>query len=121
YEAQRDDGQYHQRVAVKCIHPDLSSPPLVASFLRERETLAALDHPGIAGLVDGGVDRFGNPWFAMRYVAGDQIDTWCDRRRAGLQRRVALLVQACDAVAYAHGRQVLHQDIKPSNLMVTDE
>ncbi len=121
YEAQRDDGQYRQRVALKCIHRELSSPPLVASFLRERETLAALDHPGIAGLIDGGLDRHGNPWFALRHVQGDLIDTWCDRRRSGLQRRVELLVQACDAVAYAHARRVLHQDIKPSNLMVTDE
>ncbi|NCT69685.1 MAG: serine/threonine protein kinase [Xanthomonadaceae bacterium] len=121
YEAQRDDGQYRQRVALKCIHRELSSPPLVASFLRERETLAALDHPGIAGLIDGGLDPHGNPWFAMRYVQGDLIDAWCDRRRSGLRRRVELLVQACDAVAYAHARHVLHQDIKPSNLMVTDE
>jgi len=121
YEAQRADGHYHQRVALKCIRRELSSPPLVASFLRERATLARLDHPGIAGLIDGGLDRDGNPWFAMRHVQGDQIDTWCDRRRAGLRQRVALLVQACDAIAYAHGRQVLHQDIKPSNLMVTDD
>lgn len=121
YEAQRADGQYRQRVALKCIRRELSSPALVASFLRERETLAALEHPGIAALIDGGVDDRGNPWFAMRYVQGDQIDVWCDRRRANLRKRVALLVQACDALVYAHGQQVLHQDIKPSNVMVTHD
>jgi serine/threonine-protein kinase len=121
YEAQRADGQYRQRVALKCIRHGLASPALVASFLRERETLAALDHPGIAGLIDGGVDRAGSPWFAMRYVPGDQIDTWCDGRRATVRQRVELLVQACDALVYAHARHVLHQDIKPSNLMVTDD
>ncbi|HEV7269421.1 protein kinase domain-containing protein [Pseudoxanthomonas sp.] len=121
YEAQRADGQYRQRVAIKCIRRELSSPALVASFLRERETLAALEHPGIAPLIDGGVDGSGNPWFAMRYIQGDPIDVWCDRRRANLRKRVALLVQACDALVYAHAEQVLHQDIKPSNVMVTHD
>lgn len=121
YEAQRADGHYRQRVALKCIRRELSSPPLMASFLRERATLASLDHPGIAALIDGGLDENGNPWFAMHYVQGDPIDTWCDRHRADLRQRVALLVQVCDALGYAHGRHVLHQDIKPSNLMVTHD
>ncbi len=121
YEAQRADGHYRQRVALKCIRRELSSPTLVASFLRERATLARLDHPGIATLIDGGVDDVGNPWFAMRYVQGEQIDLWCDRRRADIRQRVTLLVQACDALAYAHGQHVLHQDIKPSNLLVTHD
>lgn len=120
YEAWRDDGQYQQRVALKCIRGELTSPRLVDSFRREREALAALDHPGIATLFDGGVEPDGQPWFAMRYVQGAQIDVWCDARGAGLRRRVELLVQACDALAYAHERLVLHQDIKPSNLMVND-
>jgi tRNA A-37 threonylcarbamoyl transferase component Bud32 len=120
YEAWRDDGQYQQRVALKCIRGELTSPRLVESFRREREALAALDHPGIATLFDGGVEPDGQPWFAMRYVQGAQIDAWCDARQAGLRTRVELLVQACDALAYAHQRLVLHQDIKPSNLMVND-
>nr|WP_298130081.1 serine/threonine-protein kinase [uncultured Pseudoxanthomonas sp.] len=121
YEAQRADGQYQQRVALKCIRRELSSPALIDGFLREREALAALDHPGIASLIDGGVDGDGHPWFAMRYVQGDHIEDWCDARGADLRRRVALLVQACDALAYAHDHGVLHQDIKPSNLMVSDD
>lgn len=120
YEASRDDGQYQQRVALKCIRTELTSPRLVESFRREREALAGLDHPGIATLFDGGIEPDGHPWFAMRYVQGAQLDAWCDARRAGLRQRVELLVQACDALAYAHQRQVLHQDIKPSNLMVND-
>lgn len=120
YEAWRDDGQYEQRVALKCIRSELTSPRLIESFRREREALAALDHPGIATLFDGGIEAEGRPWFAMRYVQGAQLDAWCDTRQAGLRQRVALLVQACDALAYAHQRQVLHQDIKPSNLMVND-
>jgi len=120
YEAWRDDGQYQQRVALKCIRTELTSPRLVEGFRRERETLAALDHPGIATLFDGGIEPDGQPWFAMRYVQGEQLDTWCDTRKAGLRQRVELLVQVFDALVYAHQRQVLHQDIKPSNLMVND-
>lgn len=118
YEAWRDDGQYRQRVALKCMRHELSSPRLVESFLRERETLAALDHPGIATLMDGGIDGAGRPWFAMRYVDGLPIDTWCQVHRAGVEQRIDLLVQACEALAYAHAHLVLHQDIKPANLLV---
>lgn len=121
YEAWRDDGQYRQRVALKCMRHELSSPRLVESFLRERETLAALDHPGIAALMDGGIDGAGRPWFAMRYVDGQPIDAWCRAHRAGIEQRVDLLIQACEALAYAHARLVLHQDIKPANLLVTPD
>ncbi|CAN7556249.1 protein kinase [Pseudoxanthomonas sp. LjRoot143] len=121
YEAWRDDGQYRQRVALKCMRHELSSPRLVESFLREREALASLEHPGIAALIDGGIDVSGRPWFAMRYVDGMPIDQWCDRHRASVEQRIDLLVQACDALAYAHARLVLHQDIKPTNLLVTPD
>ncbi len=121
YEAWRDDGEYTQRVALKCIRPELSSKRLVDSFRREREILAGLDHPEIATLFDGGVDDEGSPWFAMRYVEGAPIDEWCNQRQQTLRQRVSLLVHACDALAYAHLHLVLHLDIKPSNLFVTQE
>lgn len=119
YEAQRDDGQYRQRVALKCILTELATPALIAAFRDERNLLARLDHPGIAALIDGGVDDTGHPWFAMRYVEGVAIDVWCDRRRASVHERVDLLIQACEALAYAHAQGVLHRDIKPSNLLVS--
>ncbi len=121
YEAMRDDGQYQQRVALKCIRRELTNPSLVDAFRNERNTLAQLDHPGIAALIDGGIDPQGHPWFAMRFVDGEPVDVWCDERRAGIRERVELLARACDALSYAHGRMVLHQDIKPSNLLVTDD
>lgn len=119
YEAHRDDGHYQQRVALKCIRTELSSAVVVDSFRTERKILAGLDHPNIAMLFDGGIDDDGAPWFAMRYVEGAPIDEWCDQQRSSLRRRVELLVDACTALAYAHQRMVLHQDIKPSNLLVT--
>lgn len=118
YEAQRDDGQYQQRVALKFVQAQHSSPQLTAAFLRERQLLAQLDHPGIASLYDGGVDADGQPWFAMRYVPGAPIDTWCDVRRLGIGARVELLIQASRALAYAHAQGVVHGDIKPNNLLM---
>ena len=93
YEAQRDDGQYRQRVALKCIHRELSSPPLVASFLRERETLAALDHPGIAGLIDGGLD----PLAEREEAVGPVLDRWATDDDFWI-RRSALLANLISVV-----------------------
>ncbi|KAB8172210.1 protein kinase [Lysobacter maris] len=121
YEAHRDDAQYQQRVALKCIRAEMVSPELAAALCDERNLLAQLDHPGIATLLDGGVDDGGHPWFAMRFVDGIPIDTWCDERRIGISERVGLLLQACEALAHAHAQGILHQDIKPSNLLVTPE
>lgn len=121
YEAWRDDGQYTQRVAIKCIRAELSSARLLGSFRRERDILAGLDHPNIAALFDGGVDGDDQPWFAMRLVDGAPVDSWCDRHHKTLRARVQLLVDACDALGHAHRHMVLHQDIKPSNLLVTDD
>lgn len=118
YEAQRDDGQYRQRVALKFVLADHADPKLTAAFVQERQLLARLDHPGIASLIDGGVDADGQPWFAMRYVEGAPIDVWCDQRRLGIGPRVALLVQASRALSHAHAQGVLHGDIKPSNLLM---
>ncbi|QWP74828.1 serine/threonine protein kinase [Lysobacter sp. K5869] len=117
YEAHRDDGEFQQRVAIKCIRSGLESPELAAAFREERNLLARLDHPGIAG----GTDADGRPWFALRRVEGEPIDAWCERRRLSVGARVDLLLQACDALAYAHAQGVLHRDIKPSNLLVTAE
>ncbi|QQP97697.1 serine/threonine-protein kinase [Lysobacter enzymogenes] len=119
YAAHRDDGQYQQQVALKCIRSELDSPELVAAFRAERNLLARLDHPGIAGVVDGGIDGDGRPWFALRRVEGEPIDAWCDRRGLDVGARAELLAQACDALAYAHAQGILHRDIKPSNLLVT--
>ncbi len=119
YEAHRDDGQYQQRVALKCIRANLATPQLVVAFQTERDYLARLEHPHITTLLDGGVDATGSPWFAMRYVEGQAIDHWCDEHALPLRARVWLLLQACDALAYAHGQRILHRDLKPSNLLVT--
>ena len=118
--AERADGSLKRKVALKL--PRVSWDPSFAQrSLRERDILAALEHPHIARLYDAGVDALGRPFLAMEYVPGLPIDAWCDARRLPLAARVELLRQVADAVAYAHRRLVVHRDLKPSNMLVTDD
>lgn len=119
YLAERADGQFHRRVALKSIRTEYVTPDLNQRFLRERDTLARLTHPNIAQLYDGGVDADGAPYFTLEYVQGDSIVEWCDARHLGLRERVRLLLEVCDAVAYAHRNLVVHRDLKPANILVT--
>ncbi|ASR42932.1 hypothetical protein BEN78_05590 [Xanthomonas citri pv. mangiferaeindicae] len=121
YRARRCDAQLRQIVALKCIRDDLVSLRLVEAFLAERNMLADLTHPDIVPLLDGGVDDAGRPWYAMPLVDGLAIDQWCDANALSIRARVALFVEACGQVAYAHQRGLVHQDIKPSNLLVTSQ
>lgn len=120
YRASRADGQYAQVVALKCVSIDVTSPVLAQVIRNERDMLAMLEHPNIATLLDGGVDHAGCPWFAMQLVHGEAIDVWCDARRLDLRGRVALFVQLCEGLRYAHGKGALHSDLKPSNVLVDD-
>jgi serine/threonine-protein kinase len=119
YEAHRDDGAFERRVALKVVRAFGNTSPLHAQFQRERELLAALDHPGIARLLDAGVTDEGVPFYAMELVDGVAIDVWCDQQALDARGRVALLRQACAALSYAHARLIVHRDIKPSNILVT--
>jgi len=118
-DADAPDG-FRQRAALKLVQPGLA-PGLVARFHAERRILAGLEHPGIARLLDGGTASDGRPYLAMELVEGEPITTYCDRHRLGVDARLALFAQACDAVAYAHARLVVHRDLKPSNVLVTDD
>lgn len=118
YAAHRADGQYEQRVALKCVRATLASPTLLQAFLVERNHLARLEHPGISTLLDGDVGEDGQPWFAMRFVDGSSIDAWCDHRNVGVRERVDLLIQVCAALSYAHAQGIVHGDIKPSNVLI---
>ncbi|HEY6894880.1 MAG TPA: serine/threonine-protein kinase, partial [Rhodanobacteraceae bacterium] len=118
YLAERADGQYEQSVALKVVLGELTSDAAVARFVAERRILARLDHPGIASLVDGGVDERGRPWFAMQYVDGMPLPTFCARHALGLDARLRLMIAVCEAVAYAHRQLVVHCDLKPSNVLI---
>lgn len=118
YLAARSDGAFEQRVALKLIHAGFTPMEARGRFLRERQILAGLRHPGIAQLFDGGVTEQGLPYFTMEWVEGEPITTWCDAQGLDVEARLDLFLHVLDAVAYAHRRLVVHRDIKPANLLV---
>jgi serine/threonine-protein kinase len=116
--AERADGQLKRQVALKL--PRLSwVRGLAERMARERDILATLEHPHIARLYDAGVDAFGRPWLALEFVQGQPIDAHARSQRLDVKQRLALLLQVCEAVAYAHSRLVIHRDLKPANILVT--
>ncbi|MFN7962217.1 MAG: serine/threonine-protein kinase [Thermoanaerobaculia bacterium] len=118
--AERDDDQYQHRVALKVIQPWLlGSLEGLRRFRHERQTLARLEHPGIARLYDGGTTEAGWPYLVMEYVEGEPLDQYCDRHRLGVRARLELVGKLCEAVQYAHQNLLVHRDIKPSNVLVT--
>ncbi len=118
--ADRVDGQLQRRVALKL--PQLVwGRDLVQRLARERDILASLEHVHIARLYDAGVDAQGRPYFAMEFVDGLAIDAYCRAHTPGLDVRLRLLLQVCAAVAHAHARLVIHRDIKPGNILVTED
>ena len=118
--AERDDGRFHKRVAVKVIQPQLMPTHFRARFQSERDILARLEHPSIARLLDGGETERGEPYLVMEYVEGEPVDAYCDRRALSVEDRIALFLNVGEAVAYAHQNLVVHRDIKPRNVFVSD-
>jgi serine/threonine-protein kinase len=119
YLAERADGEYDQRVALKLIRGGASSEELVRRFLHERQILARLEHANIARLLDGGFTPDGEPYFAMELVDGEPINQWCEKHDLPIDERLRLFRCAAEAVAYAHRNLVVHRDLKPSNVLVT--
>lgn len=119
YRAVRADGAYEQSVALKVFSAGADRDDLLARFRTERQILASLEHPGIARLLDGGTTEEGLPYLVMERVDGIPIDRYCDEHRLTVEERLALFLQVCSAVAYAHRHLVVHRDLKPSNILVT--
>ena len=121
YLGERVSGGFTQHAAIKLIGRHLRSSPAVAQFLVERETLAKLEHANIARLLDGGVTDEGFPYVAMEYVHGRRLDEACDDPATSIDQILRWMLQLCDAVGYVHRNLILHRDLKPGNVMVTDE
>lgn len=119
YLAERADQEYERRVAVKVLKRGLDTAEIVRRFRRERQILARLEHPGIAGLYEGGTTDDGRPYFVLEHVEGEPIVRYCEARELGLRRRLELFRRVCDAVQVAHQNLVVHRDLKPANILVT--
>ncbi len=120
YLAERADKEFEQRVAIKTVSWGSVSASSIERFRLERQILANLEHPNIARLLDGGVTEGGLQYLVMEYVDGEPIDSYCDTRRLNIQQRIRLFQKICHAVDYAHRNLVVHRDVKPSNILVTD-
>jgi serine/threonine protein kinase/tetratricopeptide (TPR) repeat protein len=118
YLAERADHAFQRQVAIKVIKRGMDTDFILRRFQQERRILAALDHPHIARLLDGGATGGGQPYFVMEYIEGQPLYEYCDTRRMGVRERLRLFCRVCEAVEYAHQNQVVHRDIKPSNILV---
>ncbi|MGH8193413.1 MAG: tetratricopeptide repeat protein [Woeseiaceae bacterium] len=121
YLAERADHAYEQRAALKLVRGGLVSGALEKRFLRERQILARLQHPGIARLLDGGFTGEGQPYLVMELVEGEPVTDWAARNGLDVRQRLQLFLEVCDAVQYAHRQLVVHRDLKPANILVTAE
>ncbi|MHC4948135.1 MAG: protein kinase domain-containing protein, partial [Planctomycetota bacterium] len=115
------DERFGRRVAIKVIKRGMDTEAVVRRFEQERQLLAALNHPNIARLYDGGETGDGVPYFVMELVEGVAIDEYCDVHRLSIGDRLDLFRQVCAAVHYAHQNLVVHRDLKPSNIIVTED
>ena len=119
--AERDDGQFEQRAAVKILKRGMDTDLILRHFQMERQILAGMRHPNVARLLDGGVTPGGRPYFVMEHIEGEPIDNYAEAHHLDAAARLRLFQQVCAAVHYAHQRLVVHRDIKPSNILVTPD
>ncbi|HET6372514.1 MAG TPA: protein kinase, partial [Candidatus Polarisedimenticolia bacterium] len=116
--AERSDGRFEGKAAVKLLNASLIGRDAEARFKREGDLLARLRHPCIAPLIDAGMTAMGQPYLVLEHVDGEPIDRYCDARRLTVEARIRLFLDVLSAVAFAHANLVVHRDLKPPNILV---
>jgi non-specific serine/threonine protein kinase/serine/threonine-protein kinase len=119
YRAVRDDDVFQKIVALKLVHGG-ANPEERRRFTQERRILARLQHPNVANIMDGGTSDEGQPYLVMEYVEGEPIDVYCRQRELPVRDRLLMFRKVCDAVHSAHQNLVVHRDLKPGNVLVTE-
>jgi eukaryotic-like serine/threonine-protein kinase len=116
--AERCDGRFDRKVAIKFIHLTLLDVSGADQFKREGAILGKLAHPQIAELIDAGLTEGGEPYLALEYVEGHPIDAYCDQNKLNVEARIRLFLDVLSGVAHAHRNLIVHRDIKPTNVFV---
>ena len=119
--AERSDGRFERRVAVKILNIALTGRGGEERFKREGAILGRLSHPHIARLLDAGVSATEHPYLVLEHVEGEPIDQHCDRCKLNIKTRVRLFIDVLYAVGHAHANLIVHRDIKPSNVLVSKD
>jgi serine/threonine protein kinase/tetratricopeptide (TPR) repeat protein len=108
-------------VALKVVKLGMDTGQVLTRFANERQALAMMDHPNIARIFDAGATAKGRPYFVMEYIEGVPITQYCDRDRLTIGQRLELFLAVCRAVQHAHQKGVIHRDLKPTNVLVTEQ
>jgi len=107
-----------RQVALKLIKLGMDTREVIARFESERQALAVMNHPNVAGVLDAGSTEQGRPYFVMEHVPGIRITEYCDQHCLDTKQRLGLFAQVCHAVQHAHQKGIIHRDLKPSNVLV---
>jgi len=121
YKGKRDDKEFEHKVAIKILRQQFHSEYIVKRFQNERQTLANLQHPNIARLLDGGTTDDGLPYLVMEYIEGNSLIEYCDEKKLNIKQRLDIFRLVCDAVQFAHQNLIVHRDIKPGNVLVNKQ
>lgn len=119
YLASRDDGKFEQNVAIKVINQQLENIIGKEALIREASFMARLNHPNIGKVFDAGLNDDGYSYIVMEFVEGESIDAlWRDEQKTR-QDKLEIFCSLCDAIHHAHQMQVVHADLKPSNILLS--
>src|SRR5207247_5999423 len=121
YRAEQE--QPRRTVALKVVKPGLTAPEVLRRFEQESQSLARLQHPGIAQIYEAGIADTGfgpQPWFAMEFICGLSLLEFAKARQFNTRQRLEILIKTCEAVHHAHLRGIVHRDLKPANNLVEE-
>ena len=121
YRAVPSDDENGPPVAVKVLKRGMTGEDMQRRFRQEQEVLARLTHRNIARFIDGGVTRGGLLYLVMEFIEGRPIDRFCDQQKLAVSDRLELFEDVCSAVQYSHRNLVVHRDLKPRNILVTND